>query len=169
MKVDLFEVSVGVYVRGLAGFRHVLDKGAAFAERQGIREEELLAARMYPNMFPLRRQCQIVCDFAWKTPARAGGLDLRDELTGESTLDEIRDRVAETQTFLRSLKAEQFEGRDEAPITFPLGPQTRTMPAAQYVVGFATPNFYFHYMAAYTILRHIGAPLGKRDYFGMPE
>jgi hypothetical protein len=41
------------------------------------------------------------------------------------------------------------------------------MPAAQYVLGFATPNFYFHYVTAYDILRHGGVEIGKRDFFGM--
>jgi hypothetical protein len=28
------------------------------------------------------------------------------------------------------------------------------------------PNFYFHLTAAYTILRHCGVELGKRDFLG---
>ncbi|MGD2131268.1 MAG: DUF1993 domain-containing protein [Maricaulaceae bacterium] len=168
MKVDLFEASVGVFARGLHGFRTVLDKGAAFAESHGIEEADLLAAKLYPNMLPLRRQAQIVCDFAWKTPARAAGLEFPGELEGESSLADIRTRIEEAQAFLGSLTPAQFEGRDEEPVTFPLGPENRTMPAGQYVLGFATPNFYFHYMAAYAILRHLGVGLGKLDYFGAP-
>ena len=30
----------------------------------------------------------------------------------------------------------------------------------------ATPNFYFHIVTAYAILRHNGAEIGKRDYIG---
>ena len=35
-----------------------------------------------------------------------------------------------------------------------------------YVTGFVLPNFYFHMTAAYAILRHKGAPVGKMDYLG---
>ena len=35
-----------------------------------------------------------------------------------------------------------------------------------YLTGFALPNFFFHAATAYDILRHKGAPLGKRDFMG---
>lgn len=37
-----------------------------------------------------------------------------------------------------------------------------------YLFGFAHPNFYFHVVTAYAILRHNGVELGKRDYLGTP-
>jgi hypothetical protein len=36
-----------------------------------------------------------------------------------------------------------------------------------YLNGWALPNFYFHYSAAYNILRHNGVSLGKRDFLGV--
>jgi len=33
-----------------------------------------------------------------------------------------------------------------------------------YVDEFLVPNFYFHLVTAYDILRHLGVPLGKGDY-----
>jgi hypothetical protein len=35
-----------------------------------------------------------------------------------------------------------------------------------YLVGFVLPNFYFHMTAAYSILRHNGVAIGKRDFLG---
>lgn len=168
MPANLYENAVGVIGRGLEGFRVVLEKGAAFAENHDIAEADLLSARLYPNMFPLRRQATIVCDFAWKTPARALGTDFPKELDGEPGVAEIKSRIVEVQAFHASLKPEQFEGRDEIPVTFPLGPETKTMASSDYVLGFALPNFFFHYMAAYSILRTLGVALGKKDYFGQP-
>jgi hypothetical protein len=37
---------------------------------------------------------------------------------------------------------------------------------AQYLLGFALPNFYFHAATAYDILRHNGLELAKRDFIG---
>jgi hypothetical protein len=34
------------------------------------------------------------------------------------------------------------------------------------VVKFALPNFFFHVVTAYAILRAQGVPVGKRDYLG---
>ncbi len=38
----------------------------------------------------------------------------------------------------------------------------------QSLLGFALPNFYFHVVTAYDILRHNGVEVGKRDFIGTP-
>jgi hypothetical protein len=35
-----------------------------------------------------------------------------------------------------------------------------------YLLGFAQPNFYFHYTTTYAILRHCGVELAKMDFLG---
>ena len=35
-----------------------------------------------------------------------------------------------------------------------------------YLLGFGTPNVYFHYTMVYALLRHNGLDLGKPDYVG---
>ena len=38
--------------------------------------------------------------------------------------------------------------------------------AQRYLLQFAIPNFFFHVTTAYDVLRHVGVPVGKRDYLG---
>ena len=40
------------------------------------------------------------------------------------------------------------------------------MTGADYFLEHAIPNFYFHVMHTYAILRHNGVELGKSDYLG---
>ncbi len=40
------------------------------------------------------------------------------------------------------------------------------MTGLQFLTQYALPQFYFHVTTAYTILRHNGVELGKRDYMG---
>jgi len=37
---------------------------------------------------------------------------------------------------------------------------------AEYALTWAIPNFYFHFVTAYDILRAQGVPIGKSDYLG---
>jgi hypothetical protein len=37
---------------------------------------------------------------------------------------------------------------------------------ADFLTGFALPNFFFHVTTAYALLRSVGAPLGKMDFLG---
>jgi hypothetical protein len=40
------------------------------------------------------------------------------------------------------------------------------MTVSDYVRDWAMPQFHFHLMTAYAILRHAGLPIGKADYMG---
>lgn len=164
MKADLYASSVGVYTRGLATAERVLEKAEAHAKATGMSEAAMLDSRLAPDMFPLRRQIMTVCDFAKQVPSRLLGLPLPAQLTGELSLAELRAEIAKAKDFLAGLKPEQFEGRDEAPVTFSIG-QDITLPAAQYALGFGLMNFTFHMSMAYAIARHLGADIGKRDLF----
>jgi hypothetical protein len=37
---------------------------------------------------------------------------------------------------------------------------------ADFLTGFALPNFFFHITIAYALLRANGAPIGKMDFLG---
>ena len=54
-------------------------------------------------------------------------------------------------------------GRD---VIFKLGDRTLPFTAEGFLMSFSLPNFFFHATTAYDILRHKGAPLGKRDFMG---
>jgi hypothetical protein len=40
----------------------------------------------------------------------------------------------------------------------------KTVRGSDYLAHFALPNFYFHLVTAYDILRHNGVDVGKMDY-----
>jgi hypothetical protein len=164
MKVDLYACSVGEFGRGLAALERVLEKAEAHAKAKGLSEAELLEARLAPDMFPLRRQAQIVIDFAVQGASRAAGLPRPEALSGEHSLNELRAEIAKAKAKLASFEPGQFAGRDDEPVTFSAG-QDMTLPTGQYLLGFAHMNFYFHLSIAYAIARHLGADLGKRDLF----
>jgi len=164
MKIDLFAF-VTAYWKGLATAANILEKGAEHARATGASEAEMLDWRLAPDMWPLSRQIQVVINFAQQWPSKAAGLAEPATLDGPTTVAELKDRIAAAQAYLTSLKPEQFAGRDEVPLTMNLGQIEPTMPTGQWIMGFATTNFYFHLNMAYAILRSRGAPLGKLDLF----
>lgn len=166
MKADLYTSSVTVFNNGLTGLAAVLRKAVAHAEANGLDQTDMLKACLYPDMFPLYRQVQIVCDYGRQAPSRVAGLGVPETLTGEPNFDELQSEIAKTKRSLSDFTPDQFVGRDELPLTFPVGGEPMTLPTAQYLLGFATQNFFFHFVTAYAILRHLGVELGKRDYFG---
>ena len=87
----------------------------------------------------------------------------------ETTIAELKDRIAKTIDFLKSLKPAQIDGSEDKAIkiTFPSG-ATREFTGQSLLLTNSLPNFYFHCTTAYDILRHCGIELGKRDFMGTP-
>ena len=61
---------------------------------------------------------------------------------------------------------EAFEGADERRVEVPVRQQTMAFRGRDFLLHWAMPNFHFHVVTAYAILRHNGVDIGKRDYLG---
>ena len=82
----------------------------------------------------------------------------------------MKSRIDKTIDFLKGLRADQLDGREDQQVTITAGGQPRTFRGQVYLYHFAMPNFYFHITTAYNILRSLGIQIGKRDFMGqMPS
>jgi len=161
------QASLPVFEIGLTALSGVLDKAAAFAAAKKIDAAVLPQYRLAPDMFALARQVQVACDMAKNGGARLAGVEPPKFEDDEKTIDELKARIAKTLAFVKSLDAAKIDAAEEREITFPLGPTNKGhMKGSDYLIHFVLSNFYFHLTAAYTILRHCGVELGKRDFLG---
>ena len=96
------------------------------------------------------------------SPADADGT-----LAPSTCLAQLRERIAKTVVFLKTLDSKKIDAVSDKEIVFPLGPEKKGhMKGDDYLNHFVLPNFYFHCTAAYTILRHLGVEVGKQDFLG---
>ena len=85
----------------------------------------------------------------------------------ETTIDQLKARIAKTVAFLKTLDPKKIDSSGDREITFPLGPTNKGhMKGDDYLNHFVLPNVYFHLTAAYAILRHCGVEIGKQDFLG---
>ena len=166
MSYSMSQASLPVFEIGLAALSGVLDKAASYASAKKIEPAVLLQSRLSPDMFPLTRQVQIACDLAKNGSARLAGVEAPKFEDNETSLDQLKARLAKTLAYLKTLDARQIDGAADREITFPLGPNKAQMRGDDYLNHFVLPNFYFHVTAAYAILRHCGVEIGKRDFLG---
>jgi uncharacterized protein len=166
MSLSMHAVAVPSFLNTLGALSKILDKAAAHCAAKKIDPAALLTMRLYPDMFTLTKQVQLTSDFAKNTIGRLTGEPPKFPDT-EQTFDELKGRIAKTVDYVKSFQAGEIDATADKDVTFPIGPQqTMTLKGAQYLVGFALPNFYFHATTAYDILRHAGVELGKRDFLG---
>jgi hypothetical protein len=162
----IYQWSAPVFAHNLNNLSAMLKLAAADARARGIDPSVLLNARLAPDMFALTRQVQVATDQAKGCCARLAGVDAPVFEDNETSFAELEARLKRAQAFLRSLKAAQFAGADTREIVMKMPIGTLKFKGADYLNGWALPNFYFHYSAAYNILRHNGVALGKGNYLG---
>jgi hypothetical protein len=168
MTISMYQASAPRFANSLKNLAAILDKTQAHCEAKKIDPAVLLASRLYPDMLPLVRQIQIVSDNAKGAVARLAGVDVPKYDDTEETIADLKARLAKTIDFVSSFKPTQIDGTEDKDIHLKLGPREVDWKGMQYLLGFALPNFYFHVVTAYDILRHNGVEIGKRDYIGTP-
>ncbi|WP_114952513.1 DUF1993 domain-containing protein [Sphingosinicella terrae] len=172
--MTLPDLLVPTYVQMLGALSAWLAK--AEAQRPDGAADALMLARLAPDMFPLATQVRFACVQAQEGLFRLHGRPFPESVEilldeGRSAADcpgtvaDARARVAETLAIVEAEAAAMPEVDPAAPIAhaLPRG-MIFDLTAEQYVRDWALPQFYFHVMAAYAILRAEGVELGKADY-----
>lgn len=160
MTASAYQSTVPAFIAMLTNMRSWLDKAAAQQD-----EAVLIEARLAPDMFPLARQFQIASDAAKGAGARLTGAEAPAMPDAEASFAELKARCDKTIAYLQSLDPAAYDAglAREVVITFPNGAGIR-FDGHTFLTGFAVPNFYFHAMAAYSILRAQGVEIGKQDF-----
>ncbi|WP_087002727.1 DUF1993 domain-containing protein [Rhizobium sullae] len=166
MSISMYRLTVPVFQRGLATLKNYLDKAEAYANEKGIDPNELVTARLAPDMLPLSGQYQRASDTAKLAVARLTATEAPKFEDSETTIAELRERIVKTEAYLATIAPEALEGTETNEVTIAPGGNKMTFRGDEYVTTFALPNFYFHVATAHAILRNQGAPVGKIDYLG---
>lgn len=166
------DLLVPTYAQMLRALSRWLEK----AEGQLEDPEAVLSARLAPDMFNLSTQVRFCCVQAYEAAARLKGealpqiaQDMLDEgrqgSEAPGTLAAAKARLAETLSFLDALPADALDAGSDRDIEHKLpNGMVFDMTGRQYTRDWALPQFYFHLMTAYAILRQQGLELGKADY-----
>lgn len=167
MSLSMYQASVPVFTRMLDMLSKLLTKAEAHAAAHGMKPEDLLEARLAPDMYPLTRQIQVACDAAKFGVARPAGVAPPSHPDTETTFAELQARIKSVQDFIGGIGEAAFEGAETRPVVVKTPNAELNFTGQDYLLGFALPNFFFHAVTAYDILRHKGLPLVKRDYLNL--
>lgn len=161
----MYEITVPQFTNAMRNLKAILAKGAAYADSKKIEMSVLLNARLAPDQFPLVKQVQIATDAAKLCAVRLTGVPAPTHDDKETTLAELNARIDSVVEYLNSLQAKDFSGSETKQITQPRW-EGKYLLGQDYVLQHAIPNVYFHVTTAYSILRHNGVDIGKKDYLG---
>lgn len=161
----LYDITVTQYSKMLDNLSRILDKAAQYAEAKKFNVDVLLNSRLAPDQFNLIRQVQIACDTAKFGAARICGKEAPSHPDTETTLVELQARIKTVQDYLASFKPEDFVGAETRHVSQPRW-EGKYLTGTEFVIQHSLPNIYFHITTAYSILRHNGVDVGKKDFLG---
>ncbi len=163
--MSLYDSSVPQFKKMLQNLARWLDKAGDYAKAKNFDLETLLVARLAPDQYTLRRQIQAACDSAKFPAARLADKKPPAHPDGDQTMAELRERIQSVIAYLDTFKPEDFAGAEKRQIELPFA-EGQVIDGADYLCEMALPNFYFHVITAYSIMRHNGVDLGKIDFIG---
>jgi len=166
MSFSVYEASIPVFTLSLTNLAAILDKAASHGEAKKVDPKVMPQARLIADMLPLSAQIQIACDTAKGAAARLAGVEVPKHADTETTLAELKARVAKTLDFIKTIKPDQLQGAESREVVLQFPQTTLKFNGATYLTNFALPNFFFHVTMAYALLRKNGVDLGKRDFLG---
>jgi uncharacterized protein len=162
MKISMFTMAVDTFVPMLESLDANLDKAASHAKST---KQDLVNARLAPDMFSLCQQVQQACYYAKDGIARLAGRPPVDMENAEKSFPAFKTQIHKALRYVRDVSEKSFEGADErdCSIETPDG-RVIEMDGLRFLRAWALPHFYFHVVTAYDILRHCGVAIGKQDY-----
>ncbi|MCA1324505.1 DUF1993 family protein [Herbaspirillum sp. alder98] len=167
MSITLHQISIPLLIKGMQNLSALLDRAEQHADEQQLEYQVLLSARLFGDMYPLTAQVQRASDTAKATASRLSGLAAPNFADDETSFDELQARINKTIVFLEGIPADAIDGQEERQVKMMLRGEEQSMSGLDYLTRFGLPNFSFHVVTAYDILRHKGVKLGKMDYLGL--
>lgn len=164
--MHIYDLTVPQLIKTLRNLDRWLTLAAAHVDREQLPVERLLHARLAPDQYMFVRQVQVACDNAKLIAGRLAGKEWPPQPDTEASFEELRARIALVTGYLEEFRREDFDTAHERKISMPWMEGHTWLRADEYLVQFALPNFYFHVVTAYSILRHAGVQLVKNDYLG---
>ena len=163
----LYDLTVPAYQNGLKALSGELSKASAWGADNGIGELQFAVARLAPDMFPLASQVRFTCIPALQPLHRLGGIAVPEFSEDATDFAGMQEQIAATLAILDAVDRTALGDDGDRPVSFELpNGMIFDLSAFDYVRDWAAPQFAFHHVAAYAVLRHMGVPLGKADYVG---
>jgi hypothetical protein len=150
----------------LAAYANMLGTLGHLVGKAGTHEkgEELLNARLVDDMFPLHTQIRFTVAQVFVALDRLGHLGLVADESDIADFADAKARIAAAAELVSSTDPASWPSPETA-VEFDLpNGMAFAMQAHEYVRDWAVPQFYFHLMSTYAILRKEGLAIGKADY-----
>ena len=167
MATSLYDLSVPTFlqtVKAVAGF---LDRAVTYCSETRADPDDFVHARLFDDMAPFHFQIEAAWHHSvWGLEAAKTGVFGPPALVGPVPFADLQAMIGKAETALKAFTPDEVNSWAGKELDVQVGPRRLAFTSETLILSFSLPNFYFHVVTAYDILRSRGVPLGKRDFEG---
>ena len=167
MSISLYDLSVPTFLQTANALAGVLDRTVEHCAKTGDDPDDFLEDRLIDDMAPLHFQVEAAWHHAvWGLEAARTGAFAPPALVGAVSFGDLQRMMDKARRALEAFDPDEVNSWERKELDLQIGPRKLAFTAETLILSFSIPNFYFHVVTAYDILRMRGVPIGKRDYEG---
>jgi hypothetical protein len=167
MPTSLYDLSVPTFlqtVRAIGGF---LDRAVTHFSNTGVDPDDFVNTRLFDDMAPFHFQIEAAWHHSvWGVEALKTGMFSPPALVGPVPFADLQVMIRNAEAALVAFVPEEVNACAGKHLDLQIGPRRLAFTSETFILSFSLPNFHFHAVTAYDILRSRGVPLGKSDYEG---
>ena len=127
--------------------------------------ESILDRQLITDMLPFGTQVVFTCNQPHNFLRWCEGKKIENIDSDIKTISQAKEIISDVKTRLNSISISLKDSKFEEITTVELGGNMYLeLSCAEYLEDFLIPNFYFHLVTAYDILRMSGVQIGKHEY-----
>lgn len=170
MPISLHTATVGTYLQILPSIAALINKAEEHCHANSLTPDELTMARLAEDMWPFAKQIFECGHHSARAIESVRAGVFRPELEpAPMEFAALHQEIADAIAFLETVKPDELNSMAEYDVRFEFRDMRIDFTVENFLLTFSLPNFYFHAVTAYDILRNQGLPLGKLDYLGRPR
>ncbi len=167
MAISLYDLSVPTFLQTVVAVGGFLARAVKHCSETGADPDDFVHARLFDDMAPFHFQIEAAWHRSvWGLEAAKTGVFTPPALVGPVSFVDLQSMIGEAETAPKALTADEVNSWAGKDLDLQIGPRRLAFTSETLILSFSLPNFYFHAVTAYNILRARGVPLGKRDYEG---
>jgi hypothetical protein len=167
MATSLYDLSVLTFLQTVKAVGGFLDLAARHCADTHANPDDFVHARLFGDMAPFHFQIEAAWHHSvWGLQAVKTGVFAPPALVGPVPFADLRVMIGKAKTALEAFTRDEVNSWAGKDLDLQIGQRRLAFTSETLILSFSLPNFYFHVVTAYDILRTRGVPLGKRDYEG---
>ena len=167
MATSFYDLSVPTFLQSVRAVGGFLDRTVIHCGETGTDPDDFVDARLFDDMAPFHFQIEAAWHHSvWGVETLKTGEFTPPALVGPVPFADLQAMIGKAEKALEASIPEEVNGCAGKHLDLQIGPRRLAFTSETFILSFSLPNFHFHAVTAYDILRSQGVPLGKRDYEG---